>query len=365
MFGTSLARKVVVFCAALAGAATLFANGSDGEAQSTKEKRFRAVGKGASMTVAPTVTAGKPIAKVGEAVAMTLERGGMSNLETSAVAFTPPKDADLDGAAIAFAAFVKNNPPATEYILFTEILATPDRKVREVRAVIATKQGEIVWKDRQAQGDKQFDRIKPREPIQCCMLFAERLRPVLGLSDPARGPAEGGKIAARWRRESGIPDKVEREAIEARGKAFRKNAANATLLVYPVRAEGAFSAESASNVAATALKQKLANAKFAADGPRIEPAGDVNEQKMLWATARSLSEYVQKNPPEADYVLYADYLIGKGGVFALHFAICNRNGDLVAVEHQNRNTSEFKLINPSNRERCDRLLVKRLEGISR
>lgn len=365
MIGSSLGWKTVAPFAALAGAAALFANGSDVDVQSTNEKHFRAAGKTVSMTVAPTVTAGKPIAKVGEAVAMTLERGGMSNLETSAVAFAPPKDADLDGAAIAFAAFVKANPPATDYILFTEILATPDRKVREVRAVIATKQGEIVWKDRQAPGGKQFDRIKPREPIQCCMLFAERLRPVLGLSDPARGPAEGGKIAARWRRESGIPDKAEREAIEARGKAFRKNAANATLLVYPVRADGAFSAESATNVAATVAKRKLMNAKSVADGPRIEPAGDVNEQKVLWAMARSLSDHVKKNPPDADYALYADYVAGKQGVFAVHYVICNRNGDLVAVEHQNRNTSEFKLINPSNREDCDRLLVKRLEGISR
>ena len=365
MFGSNIARIAVALCVTLAGAAALFADCSEGDVESPKEKQFRAAGKAASVTVAPTVTAGKPIAKVGEAVAMTLERAGMSNLETSSVVFTPPKDADLDGAANAFAAFVKANPPTTDYILFTEILATSERKVREIRAVVATRQGEIVWKDRQAPGDKVFDRIKPREPIQCCMLLAERLRPALGLGDPSRGPVEGGRIAARWRRESGIPDKVERKAIEARGAALRKNAANATLLVYPMRVEGAFSAESASNVAAAVVKLKLAHAKFASEGPRIEPVADINEQKILWATARTLSEFVKKNPPEADYVLYADYMIGKGGVNAVHFAICNRNGELVVVEHQNRNTSEFKSISPSNREDCDRLLVKRLQGISR
>lgn len=331
--------------------------------QTTDGGRLRAAGKTASLTVAPTVTAGRPMANVGEAVAMTLERCGMSNLETSTVAFAPQKDADLDAVAIAFAAFVRANPPTTDYILLTDFQGTPGKGVREVRAVIATKQGDVVWKDRQAPGDKDFDRIKPREPIQCCVLVAERLRPVFGFG--RQGSAEGGRIYERWRKETGLPTKEEIAAMEARGKAFRKNAANATLLVYPVRVEGAFRADRATSVAANAGLQKLTKAKAAADGPRIEPAGDINEQKVLWAMARSFSEHVQKNPPDADYVLYADYLMNKDAVFAVHFAVCNRQGELVAVEHQNRNTSEFKAINPKSREDCDRLLVKRLERIVR
>jgi hypothetical protein len=357
-------RGVAVF-AALVGGVGLFTPLVMGDDPANAERRFRAAGKGASMTVAPMVLLGKPNAKVGEAVAMILERGGMSNLKTSNVAFTPPTNADLDGAANAFAAFVKADPPPTDYVLFTETLATPERKVREVRAVVATKQGDIVWKDRQAPGDKDFDRVRPREPIQCCVLIVERLRPVLGLSDPSQGSFDGGKITQRWRRESGLPDKAEAAAIEARARDFKSKAAKSTVLVLPIRAEGAFSAEGAANVAAMIASRKLANAKAAADGPRIEPAGDMNEQKMLWATARSLGDYVKKNTPDADYVLFADFLMNKSGVFAVHFALCDRKGELVAVDHQNRNTADFKAIKPVSRADCERLLVRRLEGVAR
>jgi hypothetical protein len=363
MIGSTFQWKAVAFCAALAGAAALFAERAEGGPQVSTGDRFRAAGKTASMTVAQTVTAGKPVAKVGEVVALMLERSGMSNLETSSVAFTPPKDADLDAAAAAFAAFVKANPPTTDYVLFTEFQGAPAKGVRQIRAIVATKHGEIVWKDRQAPGDVDFDRIKPREPIQCCLLVVERLRPVLGLG--REGSAEGGKISERWRRESGVPDKTELAAIESRGKAFKESAARAILAVYPVHAEGTFSAESASNIAVAVAKGKLANANAVADGPRIESHADMNEQKVLWTMARGLSEYVKKNPPEADYVLYADYIMSNSGVGAVHFSICNRQGELVVVDYQNNHAPDFKRINPSTRGDCDRLLVKRLEGYSR
>lgn len=333
--------------------------------QSTNEASFRAAGKAASLTVAPTVTAGKPIPKVGEVVALMLERGGMPNLETSTVAFLPPKGADLASAASAFSTFVRANPPSTDYILYTEFQGVPGKGVSEVRAVVATKNGDIVWKDRQAPGDKDFDRIKPKEPIQCCLLITERLRPVLGLSKSPQGDAEGGKIAERFRRETGVPDKTETAAIESRGKTFKKSAAKSSLIVYPVRVGGAFSAESASNVAATLNGRKFTKAKSVADGPTFETAGDINEQKVLWSTARSFSAHIQKNPPEADYVVFADYLMKQNGVGAVHFVVCNRKGELVVVDYQNEHSADFKAINPTTREDCDRLLAKRLESYSR
>jgi len=368
MIGTSLSMTTFALAAALAAVESPRAHEIEppnAAAQSASESRFRAAGKSAAMTVAPTVTAGKPIAKVGEVVAMMLERSGMSNLETSAVAFTPPKDADLEATATAFGAFVKANPPTTEYILFTEFQGAPSKGVREIRAIVAAKTGEIVWKDRQAPGDKDFDRIKPREPLQCCLLVADRLRPVLGLSRPSQASAEGGKIASRWRKETGVPDKAEWTAIESRGRAFKKAAANSSLAVYPIRAGGSFSGESAASVATAINDRKLTKAKAVADGPHIEAAGDINEQKVLWSMARAFSEHVKKNTPEADYVLFADYLMSKDGVGAVHFAICNRKGELVVVDYQNNHHKDFIAINPKSREDCDRLLVKRLESVTR
>jgi hypothetical protein len=151
-------------------------------------------------------------------------------------------------------------------------------------------------------------------------------------------------------------------AIKERGAAFRKAAANATLIVYPARAGDAFSAESAAGIAARINKAKLTNATAAETGPRLDTAGNMNEQKVLWDMAHAFSEHVRQNPPDADYVLFADYLMGKEAVGGVHFAICDRQGELVVVDFQNSHWPDFKSINPKTRDDCDKLVVQRLKG---
>ncbi len=53
--------------------------------------------------------------------------------------------------------------------------------------------------------------------------------------------------------------------------------------------------------------------------------------------AREFRDYVHKNPPETDYVLYADYVFNpqtweQGFV---HFIVCDRKGEWVIVDMQN------------------------------
>jgi len=201
--------------------------------------------------------------------------------------------------------------------------------------------------------------------MDCCQLIVLRLRPVLGLGDMQDDNAPPGKIAERWRKSSGVPDKAELAAIEERGAAFRKAAADVTMVVYPAHAGDVFSPESAMALAALINDKALTRATASEDGPRFEIARNPNEQKVLWSMARQFSEYIQKNPPEADYALFADYLMGRKAVGGVHFAICNRLGELVVVDFQNSHWPDFQSIDPRSREDCDRLVLKRLEEYCR
>jgi hypothetical protein len=94
---------------------------------------------------------------------------------------------------------------------------------------------------------------------------------------------------------------------------------------------------------------------------------DPNEQKSLWDLAREFRDYAKKNPTDADYVLYTDYVFNpqnweQGFV---HFVVCDRKGDWVIVDFQNSHQPDYQSVKPTSREGCDQLLVQRLESYLR
>jgi hypothetical protein len=227
-----------------------------------------------------------------------------------------------------------------------------------------------VWQDTQTPSDADFKRIDPKEPMDCCVLVVERLRPVLGLADPDRDNAPEGKLAKRWAEKSGVPEKAEQEAMKERQKAFKKAAASSTLLVYPALAGDEVSKESAAHLTRLISEGKLAKAAVAEAGPQLEIKGNPNEQKVLWEMARGVRTFVQGHRPEADYVLFAQYLMGKDAsgqiaVGGVHFVVCNRAGEWVIVDYQNSHHDDFNTIKPKAREDCDRLVERRLQGYAR
>lgn len=152
--------------------------------------------------------------------------------------------------------------------------------------------------------------------------------------------------------------------IDERKKVLCKAAPSATLLVYGPRA-GQGIGTSAADLARVISGTTLTTAVAVAQTPTIEIRADMNEQKVLWSMARNFAEFVKKNPPKEDYVLFADYLMGKDpqgkvGVGGVHFAICNRAGDLVVVDFQNNHHEDFQAINPTSPEDCDKLVARRL-----
>jgi hypothetical protein len=338
--------------------------------QTETSAALKAAGKEASLTVLPAGLSGTVSKQVGEVIGMLLERGGLNHLELSTAEFRPPQQADLTATGKALGEFVRTNPPKTDYVLFADLLGSPEKGVAEVRGVIVNKQGEVVWQDRQTPDDADFKRIKPQEPLQCCILLAERLRPVLGLDDPTRANAPEGKLAKRWQEKTGIPDEAEQAALKERQQAFKKAGPTASLLIYPVRAGDEVSKDCATDVVKLINEAKVAKATAADQGPQLEIKGSMNEQKMLWDMARGVREYLQSHRPDADYVLYADYLMGRDAsgkevVGGVHFVMCDRQGQWVIVDFQNDHWEDFRAINPKSRADCDRLVVKRLEGYCR
>jgi len=327
--------------------------------------QFKAAGRNASLTVYPAGLIGRPARNVGEVVALMLERGGMKNLEIDAPEFQPAAGATIDETAKAFGEFVKANPPKTDYALFADFLGSHEKGLDEARAVVVTRDGALVWQDRQTRADADYRKIAPKEPMDCCVLVVQRLRPLLGLDDPMRASAPEGKLAQRWAQKSGVPDKAEFEAMRERQQVLCKAAATATLRVYPALAGDELSAESATHLVELINDAKLAKAAVAAAGPQPEIKGSSNEQKMLWEMARQARDYVQAHRPEADYVLFAHYLMGKdrtgqpvvGGV---HFVVCDREGRWVIVDFQNSHHEDFNSIPTKTRVDCDQLVAKRL-----
>lgn len=373
----TLAALLAAAGVSILGAAAACAPGQDGPGaappariEGPAAERFAAAGKQASLAVLPTRVAGRAMPPVGEAVAMMLERGGMTALEVSEAAFTPPEGADAAETARAFAEFIRTNPPASAYALYTEFLGTPRAGITEVRAAVASREGELVWQDWQAKGDADFDRAAPREPLDGCLFVAQRLRPILRLDDPKRAGDSAGPIAQRWSQKTGVPDKAEMAGIEARGEAFHRAAAASTLLVYAAHAGNDFNLESAKAIAAQVNEKRLAKAVAAEGVPAVQIERGMNEAKVLWSMARGFSAFIRQTKPDADYSMMADYIMGTApdgtiAVGGVHFVICDRAGEIVAVDLQNSHWPDFKSIAPKSREDCDRLVVKRLAAVGK
>ncbi len=155
--------------------------------------------------------------------------------------------------------------------------------------------------------------------------------------------------------------------MEKRLAVMKKAGRGAQVAVFPVRlSDDAGGKEDAAHLAGLLSKIKLCEA-IAVDSPlrvKIQPAR--NEQKLLWDLARAFQDQVKQNPPEADYALLADYMFPRAGrAWAVHFVICDRDGEWVIVDFQNDHHGDFQSIDPKTFDDCGRLVAKRLEGYLR
>ena len=320
---------------------------------------------GASITIFPVALGGNPSRDVADVVGLMLEKDGYDAFDMTDGAFRVPSGTAADGKAAAFGAFVKGLELKTDYALYAEFAGTPGKGVDEVYAAIVDAAGNVAWEDRQRPGDAHFDRVKPRNPMTCCVLLHERLRMGLSLDGLPKKPGTEGKMEKLWREKSGLPDKAELAAMKKRLKAMKKTRSSARLLVYPPRLGDRVDQACATRLTGLVNDAGLWKATAAEAGPVLEVAPSSNEQRMLWDFARAAKQYVEAHPPDTDYALFADYIVRPRdeAVLAVHFVVCDRTGAWVAVDLQNEHQKDFKRIKPKTAADCDRLVSRRLKTL--
>jgi len=333
--------------------------------QQQRLELMKAKGPDASLTILPVRLAGKPWDRVTEVVGVLLEQQGLRNIELGKTPFTPA-DTNWESLAAAVGAFVKTNPITTGYALYAEYNGDRQTGLNELRAVVVDQTGAVVWTDRQTPQDEAFRNMGEREPMTMSVLLVERLGPQLGLNEATAKAAKPGKLAAILDQRSGLPPENERAALPERQQAMKQALPGVTLLVYPARIGGkTVSVPSATNVVQLLNQAGLCKAVRADQIILLKASqADPNELKSLWDLAREFRDFVRAHPPATDYALYADYVFNPQNPEQgfVHFVVCDRKGEWVIVDLQNSHQPDYQSIGIISRDRCDQLLVKRLEG---
>ncbi|RME37200.1 MAG: hypothetical protein D6788_09985 [Planctomycetota bacterium] len=156
----------------------------------------------------------------------------------------------------------------------------------------------------------------------------------------------------------------ERVAMKWRRQIMKRACPGAKIVVLPVRHwNHTVSREDAVRLAEQLTEKNLCRAEAAETPFRAKLKPSPNEQKVLWELARAFRADVRQNPPAADYVLLADYMLGRPGreAAAVHFIVCDRKGEWVIVDFQNSHQDDFRAIRPVTPDDCAKLVVKRLE----
>jgi hypothetical protein len=358
---------LIIFCISISGSA----NAAELElavastSQQEHLEMMKKKGVDASLTILPVRLAGQPFDRLTEVVGLMLEQMGLKNIELGKSVFNPEPGATLEILANTVSEFVKKNPVATDYALYSEFNGNRQTGLTELRAIVVDKGSAVVWMWRQSAEDEAFKKLGSPEPMSLSVLLVEQLGMQLGLSEETAKTAKPGKMARIMDERSGLPPQEERAPIEARQKEFKNAASTANLLIIPARVHGkATEVTSATDLAVLINKTGLCKASAAGQSIALESSQrDPNEMKVLWDFARESRENARKNPIDADYALFADYVFNpqnweQGYV---HFVVVDRKGEWVIVDLQNSHHPDYQNVKPVSQTDCDKILVKRLE----
>jgi|GEM_PF-525650 len=334
--------------------------------QQKRLEAMKAKGTEGSLTVLPVRIGGECWDRLTEVVGTFFEKQGLKNIELGKAEFKPVAKLDMEPLAASLGEFVKKNPIATDYALYTEFNGTSPHELVELRAVVVDKAGALVWTDRQTPQDKAFKRRQASNAMTMSILLCDRLGPQLGLNEQTRKAAKPGKLAAIMAERGGQPPENETAPLPGRQQAMKQALPHATLVVFSPRVRVADKVTEAGN--ATDLAKAINDAGLCKAEPAKQsvllkaPQEDPNEAKVMWDLAREFRDYVKKNPTDADYVLYADYRFNpehweQGFV---HLIVCDRNGEWVITALQNSHHPNYQSIKPTSKADCDKILVKLL-----
>ncbi len=326
--------------------------------QQPRVDALRKLGAKAPLAVLPSLLMGRPNRDVGDAVGLVLEQqAGLDAVQSANGIFAPPAEATVEQLPALLAAHLLANPSGADHTLLASF-ETKERKFVAVRTWIVDGAGALVFADVQQAGDAAFDRVKPDEPMECCLVVAERVRALLQLSAP-QGDRDG-PMKQWWAAKSNLPPAAERDAMGPRLATFRAAGKAVAVAVLPVRVSGAGDAAQAELLAKT-LGERCGAVAMARDVV-IDAAPTSNQQLRLWTVAKALRAELQQRPIEADYVLLADYATSTdhSRVGGVQFVLCTGKGDWVAVDLQNDHHDDFRAVAPKDLAGCHELVRRRI-----
>lgn len=322
-------------------------------------------GPDSSLTILPVRLAGSPMVRISEVVGLMLERNGLKRIEIGTQPFAPPKQAAIEAWSDSLGHFLKEHPVATDFVLYAEFNGTRETGLQGVSALLGDAHGTIIWTCQLTKADEAFAKLKNPEPMTLALLLAEQVGPKFGLSAETAKAAKPGKLARLMEERSGLPTVEEREAIKPRQSRFAEALSQATLVVFPVRIGTEFDVESAA-----AIAQELSHlgiGKAVSVGPRVAlstPQRGPNELKILWDLAREFRDFLRKQPPGADYAVFADYAFNprRWEQGFVHLIVCDARGDWVIVDLQNSHQADYESVKPTSKADCDQLATRRLRS---
>jgi hypothetical protein len=325
-------------------------------------------GVDASLTILPVLLAGNPWDRVTEVWGTLFEQMGLKDIELGQTPLVPDAGVELERLCGMLSEFIGQHPVTTEYALYAEINGSRQTGIVGVRAVVLDKTGAVVWTEALTSDSAAFKNLEDRDPMSVSCLMVERLCPQFSLNEETAANAKPGKMARLMDERSGMPPEEERTPLPEREAALKEAAPKSTLMIFPARNNEAANSESMNALVKTINEAGLCKAIPATESILLKASQeDPSELKTLWGLAREFRDYVKKNPVDADYALYADYVFNSDNWEQgyVHFVICDRQGEWVVVDLQNSHQPDYKSIKPASIEGCNSLLVKRLEGYLR
>lgn len=331
-----------------------------------------------SLTVFPvSIEPGKTMSlefrtQVATVIGSLLQRADLKNVELAEHEFVPPASDDAGNIAAAFTEHIVKNPPDTQYALFAQLVGTPQTGPKAIVTILVDRSGKVLLAERDTP--ETFSKIKtmrPKDPMTCSIFVARRIAEFWKLPDPLRpGAPTDGTMTALLAKHATRPPQAEIDAMSKRLDAMKKNLAEHSVSVYPVRLATGTAPDCTKNLVAAINSQGLFKAVAAAVDPAVKIEGNFDEQRVLWSTARSFQQFIRKNPPPSAYALYAVYGICgpdvktaagvKREATAVHLILCDRAGEWVMVDYQNSHHPDFQKIHPKTCDECNRLALIRL-----
>ena len=314
-----------------------------------------------SLTIFPVTAIGTQHERFGEVLGLIMEKEGFRGAAMADATFRPSESSpDFDATTTAFGKFVAENPVATEHALYAEFDGDPLSGVAAVRGVIVSRDGKVVWSDVQTASDAAFRRVQPAEPMTCCALLVERVGPLL-VTAPPESREEDGELTLAFAKRSGIPTRSERKEMDARLERLRGERDTTKIVVYPIRTGETVDRELGQTLVESLTEATPGLYELASSAPWFEVDPSPNEQKVLWQMARAFRDARREAAPAESYALYADALrTPTGSILAVHFVVCDPNGEFVLVDYQNSHHEDFQTIAPQTIADVPRLIVRRL-----